>query len=376
MGATTLRVLSCFIGMHVVVATGCAGEVESSAIEQGLGSQAIRNIRGRVFVRVRKIESQDLTSYWESRKRDPLAEPPTTDDVDFAIMPVEEIAEMFRARVISSDGYEYLEETPPFELAARIKADEGKTAPLVPPGDKVVEAMLSASGTGIGGGRTPKVLVGTDDRSYNPTTGYTNSTQMWVQGCGCSSTLISRTTALSAAHCFMAKSSPYAACSPVGFVPAADTSRLPVYGTWSNFDIFMPVGWTVDHSWNYDMAAVVFVDALAPGDTLSWVGLMDTSPPSNELVYMVGYPGDKPVPQMWYKEGDVTSTQTHTRRHNLDIIPGDSGASLIYPKFTAPNQGSWSIGTQSTENISGGYNSVRRYNTSMWNFLDSVGAWD
>ena len=41
---------------------------------------------------------------------------------------------------------------------------------------------------------------------------------------------------------------------------------------------------------------------------------------------MIGYPNDKPVPSSWIKSGTFTAAPGSRYEHNLDVIPGDSGA--------------------------------------------------
>ena len=87
---------------------------------------------------------------------------------------------------------------------------------------------------------------------------------------------------------------------------------------------------------------------------------------------MVGYPSDMPVPSSWIKGGNFTEVVGSRYRHNMDIIPGDSGAGA-YDDSERVN------GVQSTQWTSTGapfiWNEVRRWDTVTHNFFQAYGSW-
>jgi len=85
---------------------------------------------------------------------------------------------------------------------------------------------------------------------------------------------------------------------------------------------------------------------------------------------MIGYPNDKPIPSQWTRSGTYTASPGSRYEHNLDVIPGDSGACTF-------NASSRCTGIQSTQwrNSSRVWNEVRRWNRTTYDFFDAYGNW-
>ena len=298
-----------------------------------------------------------------------LSYPPSTP-VDLRSLSVTELATQLRGRTLR-DGYEYQEADLPMELAATVlKSLSSDAAAPSTAGSKPVAAAID---TAAATGSTDRYIIGSDDRTYQGSDrGWPNSTQLFSNGNGCSATLIGSRVAATAAHCVYNNGT---WSTPSSLIPAADNGGNPSpYGAFSWSTISVPGGWT-GSQWDLDYAVITFGTRV--GDTTGWIGTLDTS---SGTMRMVGYPGDKPTPQMWGKNGSVTSTSSGRRKHNLDIIPGDSGAGLY------TQSGVQLTGIQSTQNwsqtcflwICGSksyWNEATRWNSTTYNFFASTGVW-
>ena len=272
------------------------------------------------------------------------------------------------------DGYEYMEADLPMDLAKKVLSDvaAGVSAPptsAVPPaGWSPADLNGSSSDAGV-----QRYIIGSDNRVYAGNyRGWPNSTQLWSSGNGCSATLIGSRIAATAAHCVYNNGT---WSTPSALVPAADNGSNPApYGNLYWYSITVPGGWT-GSQWDLDYAIIEFSTRV--GDGTGWIGTTDSSSGTME---MVGYPGDKPYPQMWDKAGSVTSTSSGRRKHDLDIIPGDSGAALY------TQSGISLVGIQSTQNwsqtcfawICGSksyWNEATRWTSATYSFFASTGVW-
>jgi V8-like Glu-specific endopeptidase len=290
---------------------------------------------------------------------------------DISKLSVSDLAGRLRGRALSADGYEYLEATPPMEMAMRIKADmeAGRTPPSTEAGPEVGKPLNAELD-----GRQGRYILGSDTRalanglptSYKYQIAMMNANHTQLQ---CSMTMISSKVAATAAHCLWNGSG---WTLPQQFVPfARNTTPTQPFGTLTYSWIRLPSNSTGPGN---DYAYVEFSDSAAKN--LSWLGTEDVG---NAQMGMEGYPGDKPIPQLWAKYGGVTENTSTRRKHNLDIVPGDSGSAL-YNVWT-----SRLVGIQSTQNrsrtcfawICGSWtywNEAERWRSTTYNFFDA-GNW-
>jgi V8-like Glu-specific endopeptidase len=87
---------------------------------------------------------------------------------------------------------------------------------------------------------------------------------------------------------------------------------------------------------------------------------------------MIGYPGDKNG-ESWLKHGNFTAVTSSRYEHDLDIIPGDSGAAAYHIDDQRSN------GIQSShwwDGVSGRrWNEVLRWDAVTHNFFAAYGNW-
>ncbi len=88
---------------------------------------------------------------------------------------------------------------------------------------------------------------------------------------------------------------------------------------------------------------------------------------------MIGYPTDKPIPSPWLKTGNFTAAPGARYEHNLDAVPGDSGAGVYDNNDFRCN------GIQSTQWFTNNpfriWNEVRRWDATTHNFFAAYGNW-
>lgn len=311
-------------------------------------------------------------------------------------MSAAELAAKLRSRMLR-DGEEYLLDHDPIDLAERVLADlrAGREPPTTPERRPDFAALVAE-------GRIPAIpsidssvhtenIIGPDSRtSYDhQSVSWPAMTSLMVEGRNCTATTISTRMAVSAAHCFYNGS-----VSNFGtgrYIPyASNTAPTQPYGTFTSTAIYYPVGWN-GYDWSFDYAQVRF----AAGTFNSWGNVSTGSPFNNQACNMWGFPDDKPYPQLWLKQGSIFRGQAcpggttpclarysyycatrRSVRHNLDIMPGDSGAGLL-------NQSaSQLVGIQSTQwqTVIGGvtynyYNEAKAWDTVVYNYFAGSGIW-
>ena len=242
---------------------------------------------------------------------------------------------------------EFRLEKPDYELAAKIM--KGGKAPTT---DNNIPSEAPS----------PPFIVGTDDRT-RLTPSLWPGRPFGYLGQGCTFTMIGPSTALSAAHCFYNN----------GWIPtpsltlAADTNNPTApFGSFMADSLTLPGQWN-SNEWDWDFAVLEFSPTRRPGDQSGWYG---TEESTSGTQTMIGYPSDKPVPSQWIKRGTYTAFPGSRYEHNLDVIPGDSGACT----FSANDR---CTGIQSTQwrNSTRIWNEVRRWNRTTYDFFDTYGNW-
>ena len=132
----------------------------------------------------------------------------------------------------------------------------------------------------------------------------------------------------------------------------------------------LPGEWNVNE-WDWDFAVLEFSPSRPRlGDQTGWFG---TAQNFNGWKVQIGYPTDKPMPSSWIKGGTFTASPGSRYEHNLDIIPGDSGAGIYNSDDERCN------GIQSTQwfttNPSRVWNEARRWDATTYNFFHAYGNW-
>ena len=180
-------------------------------------------------------------------------------------------------------------------------------------------------------------------------------------------TMIGPSTALCAAHCFYQNG--WISTASVTFGANTSAPTAP-YGSFVFDTITMPGQWN-SNEWDWDFAVLEFSPTRPDiGRQTGWFG---TGQNFNGTKTMIGYPSDKPVPSSWIKSGNFTAAPGSRYEHNLDVIPGDSGAG------TYDNGDSRVNGIQSTQWFTTSpapvWNEARRWDATTYNFFHAYGNW-
>ncbi len=265
-------------------------------------------------------------------------------------------------------GIEYRLDEPDYEVADMIHAM------AEPPGTEGSWGNASAFArakylASPGLGPIPdRFVVGSDDRrrvdspQFYPGSAFASLSQ------GCTATMIGPSTALCAAHCFF-KNGAWIPTRSVTFGANTTEPKAP-FGSFVFDSITIPGQWN-SNEWDWDFAVLEFGPTRPDiGRQTGWFG---TGQNFNGMKTMIGYPLDKPTPSSWIKSGVFTAAPGSRYEHNIDVIPGDSGAG------TYDNGDSRVNGIQSTQwyttNPPRVWNEVRRWDSSTYNFFHAYGNW-
>lgn len=216
----------------------------------------------------------------------------------------------------------------------------------------------------------PKYIIGPDDRTRvaNPRF-YPGAANAYLSQ-GCTATMIGPSTALCAAHCFYNDGW----ITSVSITFGADTvAPTAPFGSFLADSLTLPGAWNHPGDWDWDFAVLEFSPTRPRlGDQTGWFG---TGEAFNGAKTCIGYPSDKPVPSPWIKGGTFTGTAGARYQHNLDIIPGDSGAGIYN------NDDSRCNAIQSSQWIDTGptpprlWNEGRKWDATTYNFFHAYGNW-
>lgn len=138
-----------------------------------------------------------------------------------------------------------------------------------------------------------------------------------------SGAFIGETALLTAAHVINHPEGGYSTSMTV--YPGGTGSK---FGSTVAVKSYTPVQWDRDYSETYDYGIVVVAKDLG-------VGAFGTRAEpnanlTNKNVWAYGYPGDKPVGQLWYDSGSISSSiSTRTFRYSADAVAGDSGGPVV-----------------------------------------------
>jgi len=217
-----------------------------------------------------------------------------------------------------------------------------------------------------------RFIIGADDRSRvgNPWA-YPGCSCAHLAPQNCTATMIGPSTAHCAAHCFHDGDN-WIASRSITFGANTEAPTAPV-GSFLADSLTFPSAWLdgtpANPNWDWDFAVLEFSPSRPDiGRQTGWHG---TGENFNGAKSVIGYPIDKPIPQQWLKGGAFTSVVGGRYRHNLDIVPGDSGAAAY------GNGDDRSNGIQSTQWRSGTaiWNEVRKWDATTYNFFRAYGNW-
>jgi glutamyl endopeptidase len=213
-----------------------------------------------------------------------------------------------------------------YEYAAEVDLADIPAAPEGPPQ------------AGAAGGRD-LLVFGADTRTE------ITSTPAWPvslngrTAIGCTGTVISTTSVLTAGHCVYSSGAwRNADFTPAQYRTAANVDVSP-YGKWAWSYIQTYTAWTASGDRNYDIAVVKMAPS-AKGDIgtyMGYAGLRRSDSCSSYLnnSYNAGYPGDKSNPnnELWRSYcgavfACVSSTALKTD-HTCDTYGGNSGSSMM-----------------------------------------------
>lgn len=297
--------------------------------------------KGRRWISMGKVQFKkvDIADY-EKRQTDERK--PTYESLT-----LDQLAEALRPRRLVGD-VEYRLEKPDYELAAKIMKG-GKvraTNNKIPP-------EVSA----------PPFIVGGDDRTRITTPRVWPGSPFGYLGQTCTLTMIGPSTALSAAHCFYNNGW----IATPSLTLAADTNNPTApFGSFMADSLTLPGQWN-SNEWDWDFAVLEFSPSRRPGTQTGWYGTEESTAGTQT---MIGYPNDKPIPSQWIKRGTYSAFPGARYEHNLDVIPGDSGACTY-------NSADRCTGIQSTQwrTSTRVWNEVRRWNRTTHDFFDAYGNW-
>jgi len=327
--------------------------------------QDFTDARGRRWVAAERINPREvdiLETEQERRTPDPAAavapDPRTLsrDDLARALQPRRLVGE-----------YEYRLDEPDYEVADQILNMAQAPSTDGAWGDKSAYARAKyLTGPGFSG-PPAGFVVGTDDRRRIDSPQFYPASAFAYLSQGCTATMIGPSTALCAAHCFYQNGWISTASVTWGANTSAPTAP---YGSAVFDTITMPGQWN-SNEWDWDFAVLEFSPTRPDiGRQTGWFG---TAQNFNGGKTMIGYPSDKPVPSSWIKSGNFTAAPGSRYEHNIDVIPGDSGAG------TYDNVDSRVNGIQSTQWFTTTpprvWNEVRRWDTTTYNFFHTYGNW-
>ncbi|WP_017237978.1 trypsin-like serine peptidase [Streptomyces sp. SS] len=263
---------------------------------------------------------------------------------------VEALAEKLQPRRLVGE-YEYRLAEPDYEVAERVLA--------MSDGVPTTEGYKTAES---------RYLIGGDDRvRLNPTNGWPASANAYLAPQGCSATMIGPSTAVCAAHCFYDNG--WITSNSITFGANTDAPTAP-FGSFLADSLTLPGAWN-HNEWDWDFAVLEFSPSRPDlGRQTGWFGTAQNFDGTHTLV---GYPSDKPTPTSWIRSGSFTAAPGSRYEHNLDIIPGDSGAGAY--RTTDERV----AGIQSTQWFTTlpprRWNEVRRWDATTYNFFHAYGNW-
>ncbi|MGY4648558.1 trypsin-like serine peptidase [Mycobacterium sp. URHB0021] len=315
--------------------------------------------KGRHWIAVGEVSLKEVNEIdvaeTEQERRSVEDYPPPGPDP--RTMSREQLAEKLRPRRLVG-GYEYRLEEPDFETADLILGTEG--VPNTP------ESLGGKSAFA-----RPKYIIGPDDRRRvdNPRF-FPGSANAHLATQNCTATMIGPSTALCAAHCFY--NDGWISSRSITFGANTNAPTAP-FGSFLADSLTLPGAWNHPGDWDWDFAVLEFSPSRPRlGDQTGWFG---TGENFNGWKTCIGYPTDKPVPSQWIKGGTFTASVGARYQHNLDIIPGDSGAGIYHNddnRCNAIQSSQWFDNSTTPTRF---WNEGRRWDSTTYNFFHTYGNW-
>ncbi|WP_247828945.1 trypsin-like serine peptidase [Arthrobacter antioxidans] len=335
----------------------------SSAHELG---EDFTDAKGRRWVAAERIDLPEIDVPETERVR-------RAPDIDAAFAPDpramarEDLARALQPRRLVGN-FEYRLDEPDYEIADAIQA---MASPSNTEGSWGESSAFARAKYLTGPGLAPtadRYVIGADDRRRIDSPQFFPGSAFAYLSQGCTATMIGPSTALCAAHCFF-QNGTWIPTRSVTFGANTVAPTAP-FGSFVFDSITLPGQWN-SNEWDWDFAVLEFSPSRPDiGRQTGWFG---TGQNFNGTKTMIGYPSDKPVPSSWIKSGAFTAAPGSRYQHNLDIIPGDSGAG------TYDNGDSRVNGIQSTQWFSTNpprvWNEVRRWDSTTYNFFHAYGNW-
>ena len=308
-----------------------------------------KDARGRLWLVTGKVTARDLDVGKADKERINNDDYPSGPDP--LTLSREDLAEKLRPRRLVG-GYEYRLEQPDYDVAEMIL------------GMRDLPTTDAYAGNG-NGQQKMKFIIGPDNRQRvtNPAVFPGSANAHLSQTC--TATMIGPSTAVCAAHCFFQNGWIQSRSITFG---ANTTAPTAPFGSFLADSLTLPGAWNATE-WDWDFAVLEFSPSRPDlGRQTGWFG---TGQNFNGGKTMIGYPNDKPMPSSWIKSGNFTAAPGARYEHNLDVIPGDSGAG------TYDNADNRVNGIQSTQRRSGTrtWNEVRRWDATTHNFFRAYGNW-
>jgi V8-like Glu-specific endopeptidase len=354
-----MRRMSLNIGGIFALSVGCIGSAGSESISEpgrrevlapntlvALPGQDFRDDRGRL---------------WRSNGKVVLAQRSVADDAkqpkqgtyDNGPLTRELLAERLRPRRLVGD-YEYELVEPDYDLADKILAMKSAPSrdaqpPLAPRSDLA-----------------PKWIFSPDGR-YS-TNSYAAS---WYESTfgkvsqNCTATMIGRSTALSAAHCYYQQGIGWIATNSIAFGASNSVGTVSTpFGSYVFDSITLPGAW-FGGNWDWDFAVLEFSPTRYPGDQTGTMGYQWSM---SGAQYIIGYPTDKLQASQWGHGDSYFAAAGPRYKHYIDVYGGESGACVFNSNLRC-------TGIQSTQLANGSafWNEVRRWDNTTYAFFDTYG---
>lgn len=178
----------------------------------------------------------------------------------------------------------------------------------------------------------PTTIIDEDDRvRLTETRAFPNSAIVYIHKAGrqyCTGWMVSEDTLVTAGHCLY---DPIVGSWTTGleFSPGANGDERP-FGTATATQMWTDVAWITEADPALDWGIVTLDQPL--GAQTGWFGLRwQDTPYDGTTADLRGYPGDKPLGELWGMAGPITQSSPNQLCYRMDTIGGQSG-SPVYTK--------------------------------------------